>query len=101
MPADDSPLSATVHTAKEAIVTYNHITAHLTKSRLDELMKRSNVSREELAKLMAVSDETLKAISDGRYDPPLSIAYKLAAALKVPVEDLYEDTAERQASTKE
>lgn len=70
---------------------YDHVTSQLTKSRVGELLKRNNMTEEELVKLTNASPEMLKAIQDGRYDPPLSIAYKLAAALNVPIEQLFDD----------
>ena len=72
-------------------MTYNHMTASLSKSRLGELMERNGVTRAELAELLRSSPKTLEAIEKGDYDPPLSLAYKIAAALKVPVERLYTD----------
>jgi len=72
-------------------MTYNHVVAHLTTSRLGELLERSGVTREELAKLLKASPTTIAAIEKGDYDPPLSLAYKIAAALKVSVERLYTD----------
>ena len=70
---------------------YNHVVDHLTKSRISELIKRNNTSIEEVAKRIEASPELLRAIEDGRYDPPLSVAHKLAAAFDVPVEKLFDD----------
>lgn len=70
---------------------YDHIVNHLTNSRMSELMKRSGTTIEEVARRIEASPEMLKAIEDGRYDPPLSVAHKLAAAFEVPVERLFDD----------
>jgi len=70
---------------------YDHLTSHLTKSRLAELLERNKMTIDEMARRIGASGETLKAIQDGRYDPPLSLAYKLAAALDIPVERLFDD----------
>lgn len=72
-------------------MTYNHMQPFMSKSRLPELLERSGMTRKELAKLLNASPNTLAAIEKGDYDPPLSFAYKLAAALKIPVERLYSD----------
>lgn len=72
-------------------MTYNHIQPFLTKHRLGELLDRAGMSRDDLAKFIETTPQVLEAIEDGKYDPPLSMAYKLAGALEVPVEDLYED----------
>jgi putative transcriptional regulator len=71
--------------------TYNHIVSVITQSRIAELLERNNMTREELAKLTDASPQTLEAIEGGKYDPPLSLACKLAAAFHIPVERLYYD----------
>lgn len=70
---------------------YDHLVSNLTKSRVDDLLARNKMTADELAKLINVSPATLKAIQDGRYDPPLSVALKLAAAFNIPVERLFDD----------
>lgn len=70
---------------------YNHLTNHLTKARLSELLDRKKMTFEEFAQLVEAPTHTLKAIENGDYDPPLSLAYKIAAALQIPVERLFTD----------
>lgn len=70
---------------------YDHVVSNLTKARVEELLTRNNMTEEELAKLINASPLTLKAIQDGRYDPPLSVAHKLAGAFNIPVEKLFDD----------
>lgn len=72
-------------------MTYDHITSYMHKNRLAVLLERAGMTREDLAKFLKVSPKTLAAIEKGDYDPPLSFAYKLAAALNVPVERLFSD----------
>lgn len=72
-------------------MTYDHVTPYMHKARLGVLLERKGMSRKELAKLLDASPKTIKAIESGKYDPPLSMAYKLAAALDVPVERLFSD----------
>jgi len=72
-------------------MTYDHMTAHMTPDRFAELLERNSTTWDEVAKLVDVSPTTLEAIQKGNYDPPLSLAYKLAAALNVSVEKLYSD----------
>jgi len=72
-------------------MTYNHIANYMPKSRLGELLERNGMTRKELAKLLDASPKTIAAIEKGDYDPPLSFAYKLAAALEIPVERLFSD----------
>lgn len=73
---------------------YDHITSVFSGTRLQELLRRAPDdanNREDLARLVGVSQETLRAIERGNYEPPLQLAYKLAAAFKVPLEHLLSD----------
>jgi DNA-binding XRE family transcriptional regulator len=73
---------------------YDHIASVFNPGRLQELLKRAPGdanTREKLAKLVGCSQETLNAIEKGGYEPPLQLAYKLAAAFKVPLEYLLSD----------
>lgn len=82
---------------------YNHIEAGFKPGRLQELLKRAPRdanTREELAKLVGCSKATLDAIEKGGYEPPLQLAFKLSAALKVPLEYLMSDDAEYSGSGK-
>jgi putative transcriptional regulator len=73
---------------------YDHIQSVFKPGRLQELLQKAPSdagTKEELAKLVGCSQETLDAIEKGNYQPPLQLAYKLAAAFKVPVEYLLSD----------
>jgi putative transcriptional regulator len=70
---------------------YNHIANFMSKARLAELLDRAGMTRTQLAKNLNVSTKTITAMEKGDYDPPLSLAYKLAAELKIPVERLFTD----------
>jgi putative transcriptional regulator len=47
-------------------------------------------SQEELAKRVGVSRQTIVAIEKGRYDPRLTLAFRLAEAFGCRVDDLFE-----------
>ena len=53
------------------------------------LRKEKGVSQEELAKLCGVSRQTINAIENNKYDPTLSLAFRLARELGVPVDGLF------------
>lgn len=73
-------------------MTYNHISSSMTPARLGDLLARNSMTRDDLAAMADIPARAIDAIDAGDYDPPLSIAYKLAAALNVPVEQLYSDS---------
>ena len=54
-----------------------------------DLRKAAGVSQEELAKQCGVSRQTINAIENNKYDPTLSLAFSLAAALGTTVDGLF------------
>jgi putative transcriptional regulator len=59
------------------------------KNRIRELRKERNISQEELAKRCEVSRQTINAIENDKYDPSLSLAFKLAKHLQTTVDRLF------------
>ena len=53
------------------------------------LRKEKGVSQEELARQCGVSRQTINAIENNKYDPTLSLAFRLAAQLEVTVDELF------------
>ena len=50
--------------------------------------KELGLSQEELAKRCGVSRQTVNAIENNKYDPTLSLAFKLARELEIRVDEL-------------
>lgn len=51
--------------------------------------KELGLSQEELAKRCGVSRQTVNAIENNKYDPTLSLAFRLAAELGLTVDALF------------
>ncbi|MCT3573203.1 MAG: helix-turn-helix transcriptional regulator [Levilactobacillus brevis] len=51
--------------------------------------KQRKLSQAELAQLTAVTRQTINAIENNKYDPSLSLAFKLAAILETTVDTLF------------
>lgn len=58
-------------------------------ARINELRKKRKLSQEELAKLCNVSRQTINAIENNKYDPTLSLAFKVAKILGTTVDELF------------
>jgi len=56
---------------------------------IKELRTKSGLLQEELAKKCGVSRQTVNSIENNRYDPSLSLAFKLAEVLGVTVDELF------------
>ena len=47
----------------------------------------------DLAKQLGVSRNSVNAIENGKYDPSLPLAFKIARLFERPVEEIFEDEA--------
>ena len=54
-----------------------------------EKRKQWGLSQEDLAKKCGVTRQTVNAIENNKYDPTLTLAFSLAKALKITVEELF------------
>lgn len=49
-----------------------------------------DMTQEELAKRVGVTRQTIIAIEKGRYDPSLSLAFKIAKVFNARIEDIFQ-----------
>lgn len=61
----------------------------LMKNTIATRRKQRKLSQAELAQLTAVTRQTINAIENNKYDPSLSLAFKLAAILETTVDALF------------
>jgi putative transcriptional regulator len=61
----------------------------LMKNRLEEFRKAHGVKQEELAMAMEVSRQTIGSLENGRYNPSILLAFKLAIYFGVTIEELF------------
>ena len=59
------------------------------KNRLEELRKARGVKQEDLAMAMEVSRQTIGSLENGRYNPSIILAFKLANYFGVTIEELF------------
>jgi putative transcriptional regulator len=60
------------------------------KNRLRVLRAERNWSQARLAELLNVSRQTINAIENGKYDPSLPLAFKMARLFELPIEAIFE-----------
>ena len=63
----------------------------LMENRLRVLRAEKRWSQAELAKRLGVSRQTINAIENGKYDPSLPLAFALARAFSMQIEDIFND----------
>ncbi len=59
------------------------------KNRLKELRARDGLTQSDLADRLDVSRQTVIAIENGRYDPSLPLAFKIADAFALRIEQIF------------
>ena len=59
------------------------------KNRLEELRKEHGIKQEDLADAMEVSRQTISSLENGRYNPSILLAYKLARYFDVTIEEIF------------
>ena len=63
------------------------------KNRLKVLRAEQNWTQADLAERLEVSRQTIIAIEKGKFDPSLSLAFKMARLFGQPIEAMFEDEA--------
>ena len=66
------------------------------KNRLEELRRQRGIKQEELASALEVSRQTIGSMENGRYNPSILLAFKIARYFGLSIEDIfiYEEEAE-------
>jgi putative transcriptional regulator len=59
------------------------------KNRLEELRKERGIKQEELASHLEVSRQTIGSLENGRYNPSIILAMKIARFFGMGVEDIF------------
>ena len=61
----------------------------ILKNRLEEIRKQREIKQEELAEAMGVPRQTISSLENGRYNPSVILAIKLARYFGMHVEDIF------------
>ena len=59
------------------------------KNRLEDLRKARGIRQEELAAALEVSRQTISSLENGRYNPSILLAFKLARYFGLQIEDIF------------
>ena len=58
-------------------------------NKLRVLRAEHNWSQAKLAEMLLVSRQTINAIENGKYDPSLTLAFKMAQLFEMPIEQIF------------
>lgn len=66
------------------------------KNRLEEIRKERGIKQEELAAALEVSRQTIGSLENGRYNPSIILAFKIARYFDMSIEDIFIYEEEKQ-----
>jgi len=58
-------------------------------NRVAEIRKAKGITQEQLSEELQVSRQTIGSIENGRYNPSLTLAFKIAKLFAMPIEEIF------------
>ncbi len=59
------------------------------RNRLEEIRKMNGIKQEELAAALEVSRQTIGSLENGRYNPSILLAFKIARYFNMSIEEIF------------
>ena len=59
------------------------------KNRIEDIRKERGIRQEDFAKAMGVSRQTISSLENGRYNPSILLAYKIAKYFDMTIEEVF------------
>ncbi|MDO4407037.1 MAG: helix-turn-helix transcriptional regulator [Acutalibacteraceae bacterium] len=59
------------------------------KNRIEEVRTARGIRQEDFAKAMGVSRQTISSLENGRYNPSILLAYKIAKYFDMTIEEVF------------
>jgi putative transcriptional regulator len=59
------------------------------KNKLEEIRKSRGITQEQLAAALQVSRQTIGSLENGRYNPSIILAFKIARYFNLSIEDIF------------
>ena len=61
----------------------------ILKNKIEAIRKEKGIRQEEFAKAMGVSRQTISSLENGRYNPSILLAHKIAVFFNVTIEEVF------------
>ncbi|SHG91758.1 putative transcriptional regulator [Ornithinibacillus halophilus] len=75
------------------LYNYGKLTFHkgvvMVKNRLEEIRKQHGINQEKLANELEVTRQTIGSLENGRYNPSIILAFKIARYFNLTIEDIF------------
>ena len=59
------------------------------KNRIEEIRNAKGIKQDELGKMLGVSRQTISSLENGRYNPSIMLAYKVAKLFDMTIEEVF------------
>lgn len=59
------------------------------KNRIETIRKERGILQDEMAKAMGVSRQTISSLENGRYNPSIMLAHRIAKYFGMTIEDVF------------
>lgn len=59
------------------------------KNKLEEIRKQRGIKQEDLAAALEVSRQTIGSLENGRYNPSILLAFKIARYFQMGIEEIF------------
>lgn len=59
------------------------------KNKIEEIRKERGIRQEEFALALGVSRQTISSLENGRYNPSILLAYKIAKYFDMTIEEVF------------
>jgi putative transcriptional regulator len=59
------------------------------KNKLEEIRKQRSITQDELAAVLEVSRQTICSLENGRYNPSIILAFKIARYFEMSIEEIF------------
>lgn len=80
-----------VHSVRKGCFTYQILPfrRHAVKNKIESIRKERGILQEEFAKAMGVSRQTISSLENGRYNPSILLAHKIAKFFGMAIEEVF------------
>ena len=59
------------------------------KNKIENIRKEQGILQDEMAKALGVSRQTISSLENGRYNPSIMLAYKIAKYFGMTIEEVF------------
>lgn len=59
------------------------------KNKLEEIRTARGIKQDELAQILEVSRQTISSLENGKYNPSITLAFKIARYFQMTIEEIF------------